>query len=320
VITFHALGMVRRLAQRGADGFPDERVAIERALMGDADRVIAECRQDLQDMVRLYGARRAGIDIVPCGFDPLTLGPVRERARTRLGLADDEFVVLQLGRMVPRKGIDTVIEGVAELASRHGVRARLLVVGGAAPPGAGRDTAELRALMALTARLGLERQVTFTGPKAPAELRYWYSAADVFVTTPWYEPFGITPVEAMACATPVIGAAVGGIKSTVVDGRTGYLIAPRDPVQLAARLHRLYADPDLARRLGKAGWRRAHRYYTWRGVAQRILSIYEEVVARTGRRAAHAVRSEQVGQAEQLVRQEETAGAPAREFTMGGAA
>ena len=320
VITFHALGMVRRLAQRGADGFPDERVAIERALMGDADRVIAECRQDLQDMVRLYGARRAGIDIVPCGFDPLTLWPVRERARTRLGLADDEFVVLQLGRMVPRKGIDTVIEGVAELASRHGVRARLLVVGGAAPPGAGRDTAELRALMALTARLGLERQVTFTGPKAPAELRYWYSAADVFVTTPWYEPFGITPVEAMACATPVIGAAVGGIKSTVVDGRTGYLIAPRDPVQLAARLHRLYADPDLARRLGKAGWRRAHRYYTWRGVAQRILSIYEEVVARTGRRAAHAVRSEQDGQAEQLVRQEETAGAPAREFTMGGAA
>ncbi|MBP1203333.1 glycosyltransferase involved in cell wall biosynthesis [Duganella sp. 1411] len=320
VITFHALGMVRRLAQRGADGFPDERVAIERALMGDADRVIAECRQDLQDMVRLYGARRAGIDIVPCGFDPLTLWPVRERARTRLGLADDEFVVLQLGRMVPRKGIDTVIEGVAELASRHGVRARLLVVGGAAPPGAGHDTAELRALMALTARLGLERQVTFTGPKAPAELRYWYSAADVFVTTPWYEPFGITPVEAMACATPVIGAAVGGIKSTVVDGRTGYLIAPRDPVQLAARLHRLYADPDLARRLGKAGWRRAHRYYTWRGVAQRILSIYEEVVARTGRRAAHAVRSEQVGQAEQLVRQEETAGAPVREFTMGGAA
>ncbi|HEX7982069.1 MAG TPA: glycosyltransferase, partial [Duganella sp.] len=153
-----------------------------------------------------------------------------------------------------------------------------------------------------------------------AELRYWYSAADVFVTTPWYEPFGITPVEAMACATPVIGAAVGGIKSTVIDGRTGYLIAPRDPVQLAVCLHRLYADPDLARRLGRAGWRRAHRYYTWRGVAQRILSIYEDVVARTGRQAGHGVKGVQVDQAEQLVRLEETAGAPAREFTLGGAA
>ena len=319
VVTFHALGMVRRMAHRGADGFPDERVAIERALMREADRVIAECRQDLQDMVRLYGARRANIDIVPCGFDPLALWPVRERARARLGLPEDDFVVLQLGRMVPRKGIDTVIEGVAELAARHGVRARLLVVGGAAPPGAGHDTAELRSLMALTERLGLEQQVTFTGPKAQAELRYWYSAADVFVTTPWYEPFGITPVEAMACATPVIGAAVGGIKSTVVDGRTGYLIAPRDPVQLAGRLHRLYADPDHARKLGRAGWRRAHRYYTWRGVAQRILSVYEGVVARNAHRtggAGKTERAELLGPVERLA---ETASAPSQEFTVGGA-
>ena len=319
VVTFHALGMVRRLAQRGADGFPDERVAIERALMRDADRVIAECRQDLQDMVRLYGAGRAGIDIVPCGFDPLTLWPVRERARARLGLAHDDFIVLQLGRMVPRKGIDTVIEGVAELAARHGVRARLLVVGGAAPPGSGNDTAELRSLMALTERLGLGQQVTFTGPKAPAELRYWYSAADVFVTTPWYEPFGITPVEAMACATPVIGAAVGGIKSTVVDGRTGYLIAPRDPVQLAGRLHRLYADPDHARKLGRAGWRRAHRYYTWRGVAQRILSVYEGVVARTTRQTGRVQQLERIDQLGRREMLDEGAAAPAREFTLGGA-
>jgi D-inositol-3-phosphate glycosyltransferase len=318
VVTFHALGMVRRMAQRGADGFPDERVAIERALMRDADRVIAECRQDQQDMVRLYGARRANIDIVPCGFDPLTLWPVRERARARLGLPEDDFVVLQLGRMVPRKGIDTVIEGVAELAARHGVRARLLVVGGAAPPGGGHDTPELRSLMALTDRLGLGRQVTFTGPKPPTELRYWYSAADVFVTTPWYEPFGITPVEAMACATPVIGAAVGGIKSTVVDGRTGYLIAPRDPVQLAARLQRLYADPGHARKLGRAGWRRAHRYYTWRGVAQRILSVYEGVIATNARQSGGAGKTERASQLG-VERLEETADTPGQEFTLGGA-
>lgn len=302
VITFHALGMVRRLAQGGADGFPDERIAIERTLMRDADGVIAECPQDLQDMMRLYGARRGAIHIVPCGFDPLSFWPVRERARERLGLVEDDFVVLQLGRMVPRKGIDTVIEGVAELAARYGVQARLLVVGGAAAPGDGHETAELQALMALATRLGLRRQVTFTGPKAPAELRYWYSAADVFVTTPWYEPFGITPVEAMACGTPVIGSAVGGIKSTVVDGRTGYLIAPRDPVQLAARLHRLYADPDLARKLGKAGWRRAHRYYTWRSVAQRILAVYQEVVTQTVGQAGPAGRVEQLADLARLER------------------
>jgi glycosyltransferase involved in cell wall biosynthesis len=280
VITFHALGMVRRLEQGAADGFPDERLSIEHMLMRQADRVIAECPQDRKDMMRLYGAERARIDIVPCGFDPQQLWPVRGAARARLGLDPDEFVVLQLGRMVPRKGIDTVIEGVAALTRRHGVRARLLVVGGAAPPGGGNDTPELRRLMSLAVSLGVAGQVTFTGPKPPSELRHWYSAADVFVTTPWYEPFGITPVEAMACATPVIGAAVGGIKSTVLDGRTGYLIPPRDPELLADRLARLHADPASAQRLGEEGWRRAHRYYTWRSVGERIAAIYANVAGR----------------------------------------
>jgi D-inositol-3-phosphate glycosyltransferase len=133
--------------------------------------------------------------------------------------------------------------------------------------------------------LGVQHQVTFTGPKAPDELRYWYSAADVFVTTPWYEPFGITPVEAMACATPVIGAAVGGIKSTVLDGQTGYLVPPRDPELLADRLALLHADPAAARRLGEQGWRRAHRYYTWRSVAARIAAVYAEVAEVTERAA-----------------------------------
>jgi D-inositol-3-phosphate glycosyltransferase len=280
VITFHALGRVRRLEQGAADGFPDERLEIERTLMRQADRVIAECGQDRDDMVRLYDADRARIDVVPCGFDPQQLWPVRGTARQSLDIDPASFVVLQLGRMVPRKGIDNVIEGVAVLARRHGVEARLLVVGGAAAPGAN-DTPELRRLMALSAALGLERQVTFTGPKPPSELRHWYSAADVFVTTPWYEPFGITPVEAMACATPVIGAAVGGIKSTVVDGRTGYLVPPRDPDMLAARLASLQADPATARRLGEAGWRRAHRHYTWRGVTERIAAVYSAVAACT---------------------------------------
>jgi D-inositol-3-phosphate glycosyltransferase len=280
VITFHALGRVRRLEQGAADGFPDERLSIEHALMQQADRIIAECEQDRDDMVGLYEADRARIDIVPCGFDPQQLWPVRETARERLDIDPAEFVVLQLGRMVPRKGIDNVIEGVSALAKRHGVRARLMVVGGAAAPG-GHDTPELRRLMALSRSLELQHQVAFTGPKPPSELRHWYSAADVFVTTPWYEPFGITPVEAMACATPVIGAAVGGIKSTVVDGRTGYLIPPRDPDMLAERLARLHADPAAARRLGEAGWRRAHRHYTWRGVAERIAAVYAGVAERT---------------------------------------
>jgi D-inositol-3-phosphate glycosyltransferase len=277
VITFHALGLVRRAAQGAADGFPAERVAIEHALMRDADCIIAECAQDRLDMERHYGAARSRIEIVPCGFDPRELWPARAQARTRLGLDEREFIVLQLGRMVPRKGIDNVIESLALLRQRHHIAARLLVVGGDARQDGRPASPELARLAALAAQLGVAREVTFTGQKGRDELLYYYSGADVFVTTPWYEPFGITPLEAMACATPVIGAAVGGIKSTVLEGRTGYLVPARNPHALAERLALLHDEPAHARALGEAGWRRAHQHYTWRSVAERIAAIYENV-------------------------------------------
>lgn len=281
VITFHALGLVRRQSQGAADHFPPEREAIEKRLMQDADRVIAECPQDRLDMERLYGADRSRIEIVPCGFDPDELWPIQEQARKLLGLDPEEFIVLQLGRMVPRKGVDNVIESLAVLSDEHGIQGRLLIVGGEMPQDDKPASPELARLMKLAASFGLQQQVEFTGQKPRAELAYYYSAANVFVTTPWYEPFGITPLEAMACATPVIGAAVGGIKTTVQEGVTGYLVPPKNPAALAARLALLHGNPAHARQLGWQGWRRAHQLYTWRSVAERVAAIYEKVVVRT---------------------------------------
>ncbi len=275
VMTFHALGHVRRLCQGQADTFPVTRLAIEESLMRDADRIIAECPQDRRDMEQLYGAASERIDIVPCGFDPEELWAVPAIARQQLGLDPHEFIVLQLGRMVPRKGIDTVIESIALLRERFGIRARLLVVGGNAEQISIDNTPELGRLNALTRELDLDKQVVFTGQKSRAQLRYYYSAADAFVTTPWYEPFGITPVEAMACGTPVIGAAVGGIKSTVVDGETGYLVPPKDPESVARKLASLHNHPVQARRLGAQGMQRAYQHYTWRNVAAQIATVYE---------------------------------------------
>jgi glycosyltransferase involved in cell wall biosynthesis len=291
VITFHALGRVRRLYQGIADAFPGSRVEIEESLMRDADRIIAECPQDRQDMEQLYGAIPNRIDVVPCGFDPEELWPVPHIARKQLGLDGNKFYVLQLGRMVPRKGVDTVIQSLAVLRDRFDISAHLLVVGGDCEQGELRQCSELARLMKLADDLNLTQQVTFTGQKARSDLRYYYSAADVFVTTPWYEPFGITPLEAMACATPVIGAAVGGIKSTVVDGRTGYLVPPKDPHALADRLAILHGDYLLARRLGAEGMRRAHERYTWRSVAQKIAEIYEETVENITPSLAHPYRT-----------------------------
>lgn len=278
VITFHALGRVRRLCQGQADTFPVSRLAIEESLMRDADRIIAECPQDQLDMEQLYAAESNRIDIVPCGFDPDELWAVPAIARAQLGLDPTEFIALQLGRMVPRKGIDTAIQSIALLRDRFGIRARLLVVGGNAEQITPENTPELARLTALARELGLERQVTFTGQRSRSQLRYYYSAANAFITTPWYEPFGITPVEAMACGTPVIGAAVGGIKHTVVDGKTGYLVPPKDPEAVARRLAALHHDPVHARRLGEEGMRRAYQHYTWRNVAAQIAAVYASVL------------------------------------------
>jgi len=281
VITFHALGLVRRECQGQADGFPDRRFEIEAQLMQEADRVIAECPQDLEDMEQLYGANGECIDIVPCGFDPEELSPASTSARAELGLDPDEFIVLQLGRMVPRKGVDNVVRALATLKSDHGITARLLVVGGNTAQPDPQATAEIGKLMQLAQSLGIAQQVQFTGQRPRSVLRYYYSAANVFVTTPWYEPFGITPIEAMACGTPVIGSAVGGIKHTVVDGVTGYLVPPKQPLALAERLAWLYRHPRLAQRLGWAGMRRAYQHYTWRHIASQLLRVYVDVAAET---------------------------------------
>ncbi len=286
VVTFHALGRVRRLHQGGADAFPEERLAIENRIVAEADRIIAECPQDREDLLHLYGAQRERIRIIPCGFDSQEFGPAdKAEARRLLGLPPEDFVVLQLGRMVPRKGVDNVIRAVAHLRRTHGISARLLIVGGEARDPDPVLTPEIGRLRDIAEGEGVADLVTFTGSRSRGELRNYYVAADVFVTTPWYEPFGITPVEAMACGTPVIGAAVGGIKTTVRHGVTGYLVPPKDPNALADRLAQLVRQPALRQEFRRQALRRARSLYTWQRVGKAIESLYRSVIQPTVRRA-----------------------------------
>jgi phosphoheptose isomerase len=280
VITFHALGRVRRLHQGAADGFPDERFPIEDRLVAEAAQIIAECPQDHEDLVQLYQADPARITIVPCGFDQAEFWPINKAlARAALGFEPDQRLILQLGRMVPRKGIDTVIRGFARLVRELTSDARLVIVGGDSDQPDSTVTPELGRLQALTIDEGVANLVTFTGRRGREALKYYYSAADVFVTTPWYEPFGITPLEAMACGTPVIGANVGGIKFAVRDGETGYLIPPNDPQALAERLVQLYRNPPLLDVLGSQAVRHVNELFTWRKVADAVAGLYEQVLA-----------------------------------------
>jgi D-inositol-3-phosphate glycosyltransferase len=279
VVTFHALGRVRRLELGEADAFPDERFAIEDRVVAEADHIIAECPAEEEDLIRHYNADSSRVTIIPAGFDPAEFCPIsKELARAALGLPIDERIVLQVGRMVPRKGVDTVVRGFARLLRETEIRARLVIVGGDSDEPDPQRTPELGRLARIAEDEGIRDRVLFTGRGRRDQLKYFFSAADVFVTTPWYEPFGITPLEAMACGTPVIGSNVGGIKFSVRDGETGYLIPPRDPDALAERLRHLFDHPRLLNLLGRQAIHRVDDLFTWRHVASAVAALYERIL------------------------------------------
>ncbi len=295
VVTFHALGRVRRLYQGDADQFPDARFAIEDRVIAEADGIIAECPQDQQDLIELYEANPAKITMIPAGFDPEELYPVdKERARRELGLSPDERIVLQLGRLVPRKGIETVIRGMSRLVIGRGIAARLLIVGGDSERPDPHITPEIGRLQRIAAEEKIADHVTFVGRRSRPALKNYYSLADVFVTAPWYEPFGMTPLEAMGCGTPVIGSRVGGIKYSVVHGETGYLIPPQDPEALAAHLGMLFDNPERLARFGDQALVRAREHFTWPMVAERMASLYEETMIRGASRRARSNRGQAI--------------------------
>jgi D-inositol-3-phosphate glycosyltransferase len=289
-ITFHDTARARQLHQGGPDGFPRERAAIEEILAKTADRVIAASPQDRADLVGLYGADAQRVHVVPCGFDPEELGPgSAAAARGRIGLSEDEFVVLHAGRLAPRTGIDNVIRGIARLKRTHGPEARLVIVGAEADGPDSEAAPEMARLAAIAAAEGVGGQVTFANRPPRATLRDHYCASDVVVMTPRYEPLGLTALEAMACGRPVIGAAVGGISHLVVDCVTGYLVPPDDPTTLAERLSRLHANPELGRAYGRAGIRCARSLFTSRKVAADLAALYAGMLAPSGARLAATV-------------------------------
>ena len=280
VITFHALGRVRRLHQHDADEFPEERERIEDDCIAQADAIIAECPQDEEDLTTLYPADPARIRVIPCGFDKAEFWPIaRPFARRALGFDPKERILLNIGRLVRRKGVDTAVRALGRLGRNHGIAAKLVVVGGNSDVPCPVLTPEIGRLHEIALAEGVAEQVQFTGRRSREFLKLYYNAADIFVTTPWYEPFGITPLEAMACGTPVVGADVGGIKYSVADGFTGCLVPPNDPDALAASLAKLYRDADLRKQFGRNAIDRVHEQFTWGKVTASIASLYQDVLA-----------------------------------------
>ena len=276
VITFHALGKIRMIHQKEQDAFPTARLAIEDLIVQDADRIIAECPQDEEDLIGHYHADPGKITVIPCGFSSNEVFFVhQEKARAILNLPKDDIILLQLGRIVPRKGVDNVIRALGKL--KHIPKIKLLIVGGADEKPDFENDPEFKRLLTTARDELVIDSVIFTGRKNRTDLIYYYCAADFFISTPWYEPFGITPLEAMACGTPVIGSNVGGIKYSVKHNSTGFLVPAHNPIALAQAIERGISDPVLYKHLCKKALKRVNKMFTWECVAKKANVLYESL-------------------------------------------
>jgi glycosyltransferase involved in cell wall biosynthesis len=266
VQTFHALGVVKRRYQGAADTSPVNRIRLERMIGKNAARVIATCSDEVFELAKM-GLPRSRISVVPCGVDLERFSPEGPHAAK---LA--QYRIVAVGRLVPRKGFDVAIAALRRLKGTE-----LVIAGGPERGRIGRDD-EARRLLGYADRVGVRDRVTMSGRISHEDMPMLLRSADVVVCTPWYEPFGIVPLEAMACRVPVVASAVGGLIDTVVDGVTGALVAPRSPAEVASAVWGLLSDRTMRDSYGIAGHDRAHSRYSWDRVASDTLRVYDRVV------------------------------------------
>ncbi len=279
VQTFHALGVVKRRHLGQADPSPADRLTAEQELIDAADHIIATCSDEAFEL-RQLGARMERVSIVPCGVnvDAFTPdGPELDRdPRFRHRLA-------VVNRLVPRKGVDDVIRALVDLPDTE-----LLVAGGPARDALDGDP-EVARLRAIAEDLGVADRVTLLGGLERRDVPPLLRSSDALVAVPWYEPFGIVPLEAMATGVPVVAAAVGGMIDTVTDGVTGLHVPPRDPAALGRALRRLFDDETLRARLARSGPARVRARYSWSQVAASVLGAYGRTLRRRRVDAATSV-------------------------------
>ncbi|GAA0675787.1 D-inositol-3-phosphate glycosyltransferase [Kitasatospora atroaurantiaca] len=253
VHTMHTMAKVKNAAlAEGDTPEPAARVIGESQVVEAADRLIANTAEEAGELSHHYSARQDQLAVVHPGVNLDVFRPGDQAAaRARLGLPQDAAVLLFAGRIQPLKAPDVLLRAVAVLLEREpGLRDRLVVpiVGG--PSGTG--LAKPESLHKLSAQLGISDVVRFHPPVGQAELAEWYRAATALVMPSYSESFGLVALEAQACGTPVVAAAVGGLPVAVRDGVTGTLVHGHDPYDWAHALHPYATEPTLVRRQGEA--------------------------------------------------------------------
>jgi D-inositol-3-phosphate glycosyltransferase len=294
VSAMHTMAKVKNAAlAEGDTPEPAARVIGETQIVRAADRLIANTAEEAAQLVGHYDADSERTAVVHPGVNLERFRPAdgRAAARARLGLPQDALIPLFAGRIQPLKAPDILLRAVALLVEEDpSLRGRLLVpvVGG--PSGSG--LARPERLQKLAARLGVCDVVRFQPPVGQEELADWYRAASVLVMPSYSESFGLVAVEAQACGTPVIAAAVGGLPVAVRDGVSGFLVDGHDPRQYARALRRFLADEqgapvELVERMGAAAARHAAGF-GWDAAAAGTLDVYADALYDQRRRLRSA--------------------------------
>ncbi|MDQ6710069.1 MAG: glycosyltransferase [Candidatus Dormibacteraeota bacterium] len=277
--TFHTLARVKN--ERAAEGAvlePDHRIAVEQSVVRNSNRLIASSVQEADDLVRLYGASRDRVAVVPPGVDLRLFGPrPSEALRAELGLGEARVIIFA-GRLERLKGAETLVRAFGILANDGMVAAplALVIIGGDSQNGASESRAtggERARLEALARELGIASQVRFVGAVDQPTLATYLNLASVCVVPSYSESFGLVALEAEACGTPVVAARVGGLPTIVKDGLTGYTLVSRDPARYADRIARLLSDEELRRCFSRRS-RLVATQFTWQSTVDRLLTEY----------------------------------------------
>jgi len=278
----HTLAKVKN-ALMADDDEPEPRGRLigEEQVVAEADRLIANTGAEARDLIDLYGAEPDRIDVVPPGVDTDVFSPgSKELARKALQIGQDDGVIVFAGRIQPLKGPDVALRAAASLLRLSPALAERLVVVFVGGP-SGSEVGAPGRLSALAASLGIAGHVRFEPPCAQRELADWYRAATMVLVPSHSESFGLVALEAQACGTPVVAAAVGGLRTAVRDGFSGVLVDGHDPQAWARVLAGLAASPVRPAELSRGAVAHASGF-GWPATADRLVEVYTGAMASIG--------------------------------------
>lgn len=270
---YHSIGQMRYealQAEKPQDAnyqFFKTRGDWEKRIAQEATSIISTSPMERDDIVRLFDVAPDKISVIPVGVDTVQFRPYSRRTiRKRLNLPTDIPIVLYAGRLEWRKGIGTLVESIRDLAEKWQDIALYIIGGGTTKSSKQLDADELTRLHKIIEELGIKSRVHFLGAKPQTQMAQYYAAADVCAVPSYYEPFGIVPIEAMACGTPVVASRTGGMQYTVEDGVTGHLALPRCAIDLGAKLQTVLEKGKEA--YTEAARHRVLQHFAWPTIAR----------------------------------------------------